>query len=108
MAVVAIFDVNSVSRLIDATIIIINKNRETPSIVDNRLAIHSANPLLPNAEAIAIPPPNNNNIPQGNLTVSSQFSKGLFFLSVKKIQISNNQKLIYFWHIRILAKPKVF
>ena len=77
----AIFDVNSVSKLIDATIININKNREIPSIVDNRFAIHSANPLLPNAEAIAIPPPNNNNIPQGNLTVSSQFSKGLFFLS---------------------------
>ena len=77
----AIFDVSSVSRLIDTTIININKNRETPFIVDNRLAIQRANPLFPKADAIAIPPPNNNNIPHGNLIVSSQFSKGLFFLS---------------------------
>ena len=53
----------------------ITSSRIINGIVSNNLSCspnHNAKPLDSNPSAIAIPPPNNNNIPQGSFTASFQ------------------------------------
>ena len=67
-----------------------NNINETPSNKVIWFPIHNARPLSLNPAANAIPPPNNNKIPHGNLTASSHFKifLFLFFVGNKNIMIA--------------------
>ena len=83
-------DVISVKKLTDAIKMKTKSINEIPSNKVIWLPIHNARPLSLNPAARAIPPPNNNKIPHGNLTASSHFKifLSLFFVGNKNIMIA--------------------
>ena len=80
VAMVAVFEFNSVKKIIKVTKIIISKKILYPSKKEEKLAIQSAKPVMLNALERAIPPPTNNKTPHGILLAVSQLHALLFFL----------------------------
>src|SRR5699024_8852949 len=75
---VAVFDVISVKKITSKVTMKITSSKFNPFNPDNCKPIHSDKPELTNPAAMARPPPNNSNIPQGNFTAVSQSSKRSF------------------------------
>src|SRR5699024_1095204 len=80
MEAVAVLDVISVKKITNAVTSVITTRRFTPCKPVNCVPIHSDKPDSVKPDAIAKPPQNKSKIPQGNLTVVSQYKRKSPFL----------------------------